>query len=252
MSELLMEVEKYWDKRSEGYSQVNLTELEGFKMNIWKDLINEYRPKSSRSRLKVLDIGTGPGFFAITMALCGYDVTAVDYTCAMIEKAKNNAKKFGADIKFMQMDAHHLDFEDESFDFIVTRNLTWNLERPDEAYKEWQRVLSKGGRMLNFDANWYLHLYDKEKRAQYEQDRENSKKFDVNDHYVNTDTTKMEEIARKLPLSKTLRPQWDVSVLMDNGFSKITVDKKVGSLVWDKEEQINYASTPMFMIMAEK
>ncbi|WP_352406535.1 class I SAM-dependent methyltransferase [Acetoanaerobium noterae] len=252
MGELLKKVEEYWDNRSEGYSEMNLTELEGFKMNIWRELINKHKPEKMDGNLKVLDIGTGPGFFAITMALCGYDVTAVDYTHAMLDKARYNAKKFDVDINFMQMDAHDLSFEDESFDLVVTRNLTWNLEKPDVAYKEWNRVLSNGGRLLNFDANWYLHLYDEERRAQYEQDRINSKKEKVNDHYINTDTTKMEEIARNLPLSKTMRPQWDAAVLINNGYSKIMIEQNIGKVVWDEEEQINYASTPMFMIMAEK
>ena len=35
---------------------------------------------------------------------------------------------------------------------IVSRNLTWNLPHPEMAYKEWLRVLKKGGRLLNFDA----------------------------------------------------------------------------------------------------
>ena len=30
------------------------------------------------------------------------------------------------------------------------------------------------------------------------------------------------------------------------------VEQEIGELVWDKEEQVNYASTPMFMIFAEK
>lgn len=252
MGELLKKVEEYWDNRSEGYSEMNLTELEGFKMNIWRELINKHKPEKMDGNLKVLDIGTGPGFFAITMALCGYDVTAVDYTHAMLDKARYNAKKFDVNINFMQMDAHDLIFEDESFDLVVTRNLTWNLEKPDVAYKEWNRVLSNGGRLLNFDANWYLHLYDEERRTQYEQDRINSKKENVNDHYVNTDTTKMEEIARNLPLSKTMRPQWDAAVLINNGYSKIMIEQNIGKVVWDEEEQINYASTLMFMIMAEK
>ncbi|MCQ4823180.1 class I SAM-dependent methyltransferase, partial [Eubacterium callanderi] len=81
-------------------------------------------------------------------------------------------------------DAHTLDFEDNTFDLIVTRNLTWNLERPDEAYGEWHRVLAPGGRMLNFDANWYLHLYDEDKRREYFEDRNNSQAQGYNDHYV--------------------------------------------------------------------
>lgn len=37
---------------------------------------------------KILDIGTGPGFFSIILAEAGYQVTAVDYTEAMLEEAK--------------------------------------------------------------------------------------------------------------------------------------------------------------------
>lgn len=252
MENILKKVENYWDGRSEGYSEVNVAELESYKMDVWKNLINRYKPNVVGRKLKVLDIGTGPGFFAITMASCGYDVTAIDYTDAMLHRAKKNAGSYQSMIKFIQMDAQCLDFEDYSFDLIITRNLTWNLEKPDQAYREWHRVLAPGGRILNFDANWYLHLFDKEKRLEYEQDRINSGSQGVKDHYVCTDTVKMEEIAKNLPLSRTMRPQWDAAVLINTGFKKVMVEQDIGQLVWDKEEQVNYASTPMFMILAEK
>lgn len=252
MENILAEVEKYWDGRSEGYSEVNVAELGSYKMTVWKELINRYKPAVIGRKLKVLDIGTGPGFFAITMASCGYEVTAVDYTDAMLHKAKHNAGSYANSIKFMQMDAHYLDFEDNTFDLIVTRNLTWNLEKPDQAYQEWHRVLVPGGRLLNFDANWYLHLYDESKRSEYQEDRINAQKKGVNDHYIHTNTIKMEEIAKNLPLSRTMRPQWDAAVLINTGFKKVMVEQDIGQLVWDQEEQVNYASTPMFMIFAEK
>mgnify|MGYP000370505004 CR=1 FL=1 len=44
------------------------------------------------------------------------------------------------------------------------------------AYKEWLRVLKKGGKLLNFDANWYGYLYDDKKREAYENDRKNVEK----------------------------------------------------------------------------
>ena len=106
--------------------------------------------------------------------------------------------------------------------------------------------------MLNFDANWYLHLYDSQKRKEYEQDRYNSQAQGFNDHYVCTDTTAMEEIARNLPLSRTMRPQWDSAVLLNLGFKKVMIEQDMGARVWDEEEQVNYASTPMFMIFAQK
>lgn len=150
MSELLEKVEQYWDGRSEGYCEVNLQELDSFKRAAWIDLIKEYAPEVLGRKLKVLDIGTGPGFFAVIMASCGYEVTAVDYTDAMLQKAKKNADIYRNSIKFKRMDAHNLEFQDNTFDLIITRNLTWNLQRPSEAYREWHRVLARGGQTIKF------------------------------------------------------------------------------------------------------
>ena len=200
----------------------------------------------------VLDIGTGPGFFAIIMASLGYNVTAVDYTEAMLQKARHNADICKMNINFRRMDAQNLKFEDNTFDLIVSRNLTWNLEKPDEAYREWYRVLAPGGRLINFDANWYLHLYDAEKRKQYEQDRKNVLKRGFEDQVIPKNYKIMEDIARNLPLSKEHRPQWDVQQLINIGFRKVIIEMEIGNKVWNKFEKMNYRSTPMFMILGEK
>lgn len=166
--ELLKNIEKYWTNRAEGYSQVNLEELAGEKWPVWLSVIEEHMPKVERKRIRILDIGTGPGFFSIILSRAGYQVTAIDYTEEMLKKAKNNAGILADKIEWYQMDAQALRFADNTFDMIVSRNVTWNLEHPDRAYYEWMRVLKPSGVLLNFDANWYHHLFDEEKRAAYE------------------------------------------------------------------------------------
>ncbi len=106
--------------------------------------------------------------------------------------------------------------------------------------------------MLNFDANWYLHLHDAQKRKEYEQDRLNSKRRAMKDHYTSTNTKVMEEIARDLPLSKQHRPERDTKELLTIGFKKLMVEMEIGNRVWNEEEKVNYGSTPMFMMGAEK
>ena len=64
-------------------------------------------------------------------------------------------KAFRAGYTSVMIDGSKLDFEDNTFDVVISRNLTWNLEHPDVAYREWVRVLKAGGRLLNFDANGY-------------------------------------------------------------------------------------------------
>ena len=252
MEDILEKVEHYWDGRSEGYCKVNIDELKSDKKYVWKNIIKINAPNVKERKLKVLDIGTGPGFFAIIMSSLGYEVTAIDYTQAMIEKAEQNAGIYKEHINFKRMDAHELEFKNDTFDLIVTRNLTWNLSNPEVAYKDWHRVLVPGGKLINFDANWYLHLYDKKKREEYEEDRNNVMKLGHEDHYTCTDIDEMENIARELPLSKIERPKWDINILSETGFTEIIVENNIGEKTWSDEEKINYGSTPMFMIVAQK
>lgn len=247
---LLKEVKHYWNKRAEGYNDVNVAELAGDKRRLWQDVILHHAPK--KPLLNILDVGAGPGFFAVTLAMAGHNVTAVDATPGMLAQAKNNADVYGVDINFVASDVHTLPFPDNHFDVLVTRNVTWNLKQPQAAYQEWRRVLAPGGRLINFDANWYAHLFDAEARDGYLRDRQNARRLKINDHYANTDTVAMENIARALPLSREIRPEWDRHSLLACGFNQVFIDEHIAENLWDDEEKINYASTPMFMVVAEK
>ena len=158
MEKLLDEIESYWSTRTEGYSEVNHKELAGTQKNAWLKVLTSQFPDKPKEEIRILDIGTGPGFFPVILAEAGYHVDAVDYTEGMLEKAKENAGDLCRNIRFLRMDAQKLDFEDNTFDVVISRNLTWNLEHPDVAYREWVRVLKVGGKLLNFDANWYGYL----------------------------------------------------------------------------------------------
>lgn len=250
---LINDIESYWTSRTEGYSKVNISELNSNKKYLWLNIIKINSP-TTNNKIKVLDIGTGPVFFAILASSLGYDVTSIDYTKSMLKQAKSNADTYltNHEIKFIKMDAQNLDFQDNTFDLVISRNLTWNLENPSKAYSEWFRVLKPRGRLINFDANWYLHLFDTEKRKAYENDRLNVEKTDFDDHYTCTDIDEMERIAKRLPLSQILRPNWDKEILHKIGSKFINIDRSIGDLLWSDEEKLNYNSTPMFMIVCGK
>lgn len=252
MGRMLRRIQRYWTNRAEGYSRVNQEELAGEQKNRWLRVLETEFPKNRPEEIRVLDIGTGPGFFAIILARAGYQVTAVDYTEEMLCKARENAGLYAERICWRRMDAQKLQFPDEQFDVVVSRNLTWTLEEPEKAYQEWRRVLKKGGLLLNFDANWYSHLFDKEKRRGYEEDRKNVERLRLEDHYTGTDIDEMECIARQVPLSPVVRPAWDVGALKNAGFQSICTDESVWQRVWSETEKVNYASTPMFLIKAVK
>lgn len=169
----------------------------------------------------------------------------------MLKEAYRNAGDVAEDISFYKMDAMDLAFPDDTFDVIVSRNLTWNLPDPKEAYRQWTRVLKPGGLLLNFDANWYRYLYDDTAMDSHLQDRENVARTAVEDDTAGTDVAAMEAIARKAPLSAKERPMWDEKVLGSFGMS-VLADTDIWKTVWTTAERVNNASTPMFLIQAVK
>jgi len=245
----------YWTNRAAGYSGVNQEELATDQKQVWGRTISRKIaarfPGRAPESLRVLDVGTGPGFFAILLAGMGYQVTAVDYTASMLAEAKHNAGALADKIRFRQMNAEELSFADHSFDVVVTRNVTWNLPNPEKAYGHWARVLAPGGLLLNFDANWYRYLWDEEARQGHSEDREKLSASDVRDETAGTDVDAMEAIARKTPLSLEHRPGWDLHILDSLGI-QASADEEIWRQVWTREERINNASTPMFLIEGRK
>lgn len=80
----------------------------------------DYALQQKFSDIKILDIGTGSGILAVTLAkeIPGAKVTALDISSDALIVAKKNAKKNDAEIKFIESDL--LDNVDEKFDLIVS------------------------------------------------------------------------------------------------------------------------------------
>ena len=104
----------YWTHRAPSYGDVNRKELATAQRRIWTQTldvrIQARFPDRARSSIRVLDVGTGPGFFAVILNALGYAVTAVDYTNAMLNEARLNAGEAAEHIHFHCMDAEKLGF----------------------------------------------------------------------------------------------------------------------------------------------
>ena len=245
----------YWNQRAEGYAQINHAQFSNGRGKAWLRALQEPLchafPDRAPEDIRVLDIGCGPGLFSVLLALQGYDVTAVDYTPNMLAHARENARMRGCEFELVEADAEHLPFADGTFDAIVSRNLTWNLPHPDAAYAEWNRVLAHGGIIVNFDANWYLHLFDESAKAAYERDRVTTREAGAEEECEIEGYERMDDIARQMPLSPIERPAWDLRTFDELGMSTQT-DETIWQDVWNEEEKLNFASTPLFRLVATK
>ncbi|MCR4673697.1 MAG: class I SAM-dependent methyltransferase [Lachnospiraceae bacterium] len=245
---------KYWEGRAEGYSLVNKEELDGVQREKWSMFLREeilgHFPDKAPQEISILDIGAGPGFLSIILAEQGFLVTAADGADNMIAQAKQNAGSLVNEISFAKADAENLHFKEQSFDVILSRNLTWNLPHPKRAYESWMKALKPGGIILIFDANWYHYLIDEEQKKAYEADRVAVKESGFDDYNIGDNFDVMEDIAEKLPMTEKIRPSWDEKVFYGLGATSVEIHENIGRRLYSKKELVNYKATPLFMVKA--
>ena len=259
---LAEEIGEYWEGRAQTYSNGVEGELADNRKNLWKASLEEAASEILReARLegrtpRACDLGCGPGFFSILLAEMGFDVEAVDGSSSMIEHARENADNalVGDRVSFHISDLASLPHSDESFDLCVSRNVTWLMREPEAAYAEWLRVLKPGGKLVAYDANWYLYLFDEEIKAQRTYDMENNvlEGWEEGVKATAAQERHCEELAMELPLSSIVRPAWDMEALNGLGVSWCRADEEAWKKVWTPNEQAFYRATPTFMVEAVK
>ena len=233
-----------WENSAVGYDNYIQCDLNTFKEEEWTNLILS---ENKKDNLKILDIGTGPGFFPRILSRKGHDVVGIDCSNEMINLAKQNCTY----CEFHVMDSHNLEFEDNTFDLVISRNVTWTLYNPQQAYKEWLRVLKPGGKIIIFDANWYLSYFDNEVKEKVDKSLENyTKKF--GEPYESCTIETPDEFYKSLPLSSKHRPDWDKDELTQLGFKDININYNIIDKVYDEKEMALYSSTPLFKIVGSK
>ena len=243
--DIKIKVTNYWTERADSFLVQRQRELGSSKAAQWMQEITAWLPdpKSMDKPVRILDVGCGTGYFVVLLGKEGFEVTGIDLTQEMIKKAKELIRDHGPypeNVQVMEMDAEKLSFEDESFDAVVTRNLTWTLPHPIEAYQEWYRVLKKGGVLLNFDAEYAKNahsLFTVESVAH----KDISDKLKEDCH----------ELYHMLTISTFDRPEWDKEVLTHIGFSEVRTDLSFSDRIFAEKDEF-YIPDKMFMITAEK
>ena len=108
-------------------------------------LIEALRPRTSEL---ALDVATGTGFTAVSLAVRVKHVTGIDLTEEMLDQARGFARSRGvANIEFERGDAMKLDFPNSSLDIVTTRRAEHHFHDVPRFLREAKRVLKAGGRI---------------------------------------------------------------------------------------------------------
>ncbi|MFX1575342.1 MAG: class I SAM-dependent methyltransferase [Promethearchaeota archaeon] len=99
---------------------------------------------------KILDVGTGWGFMAITLAVHGYEVITGEPENANWADWKSRAEKANVKekITFKPFYAENLPFENDSFDAIFLYTSLHHIQDKPRAISEMIRVMKKDGYLV--------------------------------------------------------------------------------------------------------
>lgn len=248
----LKDTKEYWQPKAGRWkNSVKTAIFDEKEVHLWQKLILDHAP--AREHLRILDIGCGPGFFAIILAMKGHKVTAIDCTEGMLEGAAENARTAGVPVECLLMNAEEPEFPENTFDLIVTRNVTWTLPDPVKAYRNWRRILRPGGRMLVFDGNWYMNFFDQELEREFHEGMRAYRK-EFGEFPGGFSMYRIEDYWLELPLVGVQRPDWDRAALWKLGYTRIQARDDLGDIIYAEDQggRLLYGTSRMFLVCADK
>ncbi len=182
--------------------------------------INLLTAAIGKDRLKILDVGCGTGVITLLLAKMGHDVTGVDISERMLERARDKAKSLAIPVKFEFGDAEDLPFKDEIFDVVINRHLLWTMLSPEKAIIEWRRVLKPEGKVIIIDSMWNVYALRKRIWRFLA-----APLILITEHRIPWHGHYDKDIEKKLPMKQKKRPRADIEILKHCGFVDINVLK---------------------------
>ncbi len=96
---------------------------------------------------RLLEVGCGRGEFAVWLSTQRPDleITAMDFSPAAIDIARQRVAQNGASVQFVEGDAEAIPFPDDAFDIVISCECMEHVPHPPQMAREMARVLKQGG-----------------------------------------------------------------------------------------------------------
>jgi 2-polyprenyl-3-methyl-5-hydroxy-6-metoxy-1,4-benzoquinol methylase len=102
-----------------------------------------------------LEVGCGGGFHAIRLARRGYRVKAVDFSDAVLDRARGNVRGAGLEhlVDVGREDLIDLSYADHTFDYALCWGVLMHVPQVERAIEELSRVIAPGGHLIVHEGN---------------------------------------------------------------------------------------------------
>lgn len=146
LNEIQRAAQEQFGRQSRNYGKGHILE------NV-EDVQNALQRISLPRAAKVLDVATGAGHTGLYLAGLGHDVTLADLAAPMLDRAREEAKKRGLNVKTRQHEAERFPYPGAEFDLVTCRVAAHHFSSPESFIRETARVLKPGGWFLLIDGS---------------------------------------------------------------------------------------------------
>jgi len=149
MTDVHARIREFWDADSHTYDDATSHAIsDPLEAAAWRQALREALPEAPA---RVLDVGAGTGALSMLAAELGHEVTALDLSSGMLDRARDKAEARGLKSRMTFVVGPAAEPPAGPFDAVMERHVLWTLPDPVFALGRWREVAV---RLVLFEGVW--------------------------------------------------------------------------------------------------